>query len=187
MKNKGDSVNEADVERDMDACVCVPFVPLARGKESKKRKRTVWKRPTTSRRGGMERKRKRDLLIAHIPSLFLPLSSVTLSCISHCVHVYTYVCVYYLQPTRSHINYNQIGYWSHTRSQYWFGVCSLAKGHETLSPIWSHRETESHFSQSLAHAVQMTIFTASKVCYKCVTPTSTMCWGNWCGTLIHLC
>lgn len=136
-------------------CICMP---LARGKESKKRTITVWKRPTASWWN------ERDFLIAHIPLssqiicdnvLRIPL------CACVCVCVYT-TC----NPTRSHINYNQIGYWSHTRSQYWSSMCSLVGAHETLSPVWRHRGRESHFSQRLVHDVQITVFTARKVCHK---------------------
>lgn len=48
--------------------------------------------------------KKRDLLIAYIPCLFLPVLHIPLC---PCVQVRLYITH---NPTRSHINYNQIGY-----------------------------------------------------------------------------
>lgn len=101
-------------------------------------------RPAAGRRGEDGRNRKRDLLIAHVPSLFPNHQRHCSKC--HCVHVC--VCVHTRTTcTQSHINYNQIGYWSHTRSQYWSSVYRLAEGHETLSPESGGTERVSNISQ----------------------------------------
>lgn len=123
-------------------------------------------RPAAGRRGEDGRNRKRDLLIAHVPSLFPNHQRHCSKC--HCVHVC--VCVHTRTTcTQSHINYNQIGYWSHTALSIdpAYTVWQRVMKHFLLS-LEAQREYQifhregNHFSP--AHVVQMTIFTANKVC-----------------------
>lgn len=66
-------------------------------------------------------------------------------CVCTCMHV----SLYYRHLTQSHINYSQIGYWSHTRCQYWSCVCSLVVGHETLFlKSLEEQKGKSQFGQS---------------------------------------
>lgn len=91
--------------------------------------------------------REEKALVANIPPVFLHImhDTVLLS-----LSVLERMCINFMRSTRSHINYNQIGYRS-------CGVSierSLAEGHEALSPESKGIERgmrKSHFNESFIH------------------------------------
>lgn len=65
------------------------------------------------------------------------------------------VCACYLHPTWSHINYHQIGYWSHAQAP---GIdLGCAVWCRVMQQVLQSLETQ---SQSLVHGALMTVFTA---------------------------
>lgn len=114
---------------------------------------------------------------------------------SACPFVCMCICVsvHYLRPTRSHINYNQISYWSRTGSQYWSRRVQSGRGSwNTFS--WSlEARSEVKLFHSLVRVVQLTASKALQsgisLCSKKIT---TRCWtvskatGIWTFLLKHV-